>query len=89
MMEWKTMGIAMISPTLLVALYLAWRSRKEAEFFINLAICFWIAANAYWMCCEFIHHAELKNFAGYPFMAGMVCVGLFYLKQYRLRGRNI
>ncbi|HEV7232415.1 MAG TPA: hypothetical protein VGO45_13855 [Bacteroidia bacterium] len=79
MLEWRVLGITMIFPTMLVALYLAWRTRREEEFFINLAICFWISANAYWMCCEFFRHVELKNYAGFPFVAGMICVLLFYI----------
>ena len=81
MLEWRLMGITMIFPTISVAIYLAWKTRLEEEFYINLAICFWIGANAYWMCCEFFHHAELKDYAGYPFIVGMICVSLFYLRR--------
>jgi len=81
MLEWKTLGIIMIFPTLLVAILIAAKTRMEDEFFINLAICFWISANAYWMCCEFLGHVELKNYAGYPFVAGMICVAWFYFRR--------
>jgi hypothetical protein len=81
MLEWRVLGITMIFPTIFVAIYLAWKTRRETEFLINLAICFWISANAYWMLCEFFKHVDLKNYAGFPFVAGLVCVGLFYGKR--------
>src|ERR1700751_3227024 len=70
MMEWKTLGIVMIVPTVSVALYLAYKSQKTKDFFINLAVLFWISANAYWMCCEFFGRAELKFYAAIPFAMG-------------------
>src|SRR4051812_47613631 len=81
MMEWKTLGMIMITPTLLVAVFITYKTRQYSEFFINLAISFWISANAYWMSCEFTGHVELKDFAGYPFIAGFICTGIFYYKK--------
>lgn len=55
-MIWKELGIAMIIPTLSVAIRIAWRTRHLAsELAHNLAIVFWISANAYWMISEFFH----------------------------------
>lgn len=73
----------MIIPTISVAIiisYKTWRE-KDDEFWINLAICFWIGANSYWMICEFSHHEQIKNYAGFPFVAGMICVVYFYYKR--------
>lgn len=81
MMEWKTMGITMIFPTILVAIIITMKSFRKNEFFINLAICFWITANAYWMCCEFMEHIELKNFAAIPFFFGFIATGIFYFRK--------
>ena len=83
MLQWRVLGITMILPTLSVAIILAIKSRheKDDEFWINLAICFWISANSYWMICEFFHHEEIKNYAGFPFMAGMLCVAYFYKRR--------
>lgn len=85
MLEWRILGVIMIVPTISVAIYIALKTWKEKsdEFWINLAICFWIAANAYWMCCEFFGHVELKNYAGFPFLVGMLCVSIFYLKRFK------
>ncbi len=88
MFQWKLLGITMIVPTITVAIIIAVQSWKERddEFWINLAICFWIAANSYWMITEFFHHEEIKNYAGIPFVAGMLCVACFYVK--RLFGKS-
>src|SRR6188768_1545955 len=52
---WKPLGIAMIFPTLIVAIVIAWRTRQYvSELCHNLAITVWISANSYWMITEFI-----------------------------------
>ncbi len=81
MMEWKLMGIIMIIPTVLIALLITAKSFRQNEFFINLAISFWICANAYWMCCEFVGHVELKNYAAIPFSMGFVSTAIFYFRR--------
>ena len=81
MLEWKVLGSAMIVPTLAVAIYMAARSKAERAFWINLAICFWISANSYWMLCEFAGHEELKNYAGLPFALGLLSVAIFYARH--------
>jgi phosphatidylserine synthase len=83
MLQWKVAGTIMIIPTVTVALVICWKSWKEKgdEFWINLAICFWIAANSYWMLCEFSTHENIKDYAGFPFVAGMFCVAYFYFKR--------
>ena len=80
MLEWRVFGCLMIAPTIAVAIYLAVRSAGEQVFWINLAICFWITANAYWMVCEFVDRVEIKNYAGFPFAIGFLCVAIFYLR---------
>jgi len=84
MLQWKISGIIMIVPTVSVALMITYKTWKEKddEFWINLAISFWILANSYWMICEFATHEELKYYAGIPFVAGMICVAYFYIKQF-------
>lgn len=83
MMEWKTIGISMIVPTIAVAILIAIRTYRVKEFLINLAICFWILANAYWMCCEFLGFVEMKYIAGLPFLLGAICVVLFYWNAFK------
>lgn len=81
MMQWKLLGMFMIIPTIAVALIIAIRSRKHREVWVNAAICFWISANAYWMCAEFYGHEEWKYYAGIPFSLGFICVFAFYLSK--------
>ena len=80
----------MIIPTLSVAIIISYKSWKEKddEFWINLAITFWITANSYWMICEFIGRETLKNYAGFPFVAGMLCVTWFYIKKLVLNKKD-
>ena len=53
-MTWRVLGIAMIIPTLFVAIVIAWRTRQfKSELAHNLAIAFWISANSLWMISEF------------------------------------
>ena len=93
-MFWKPLGLAMIIPTLIIALILAWRSRtNKSEFAHNLAIIFWIAANSYWMISEFAGFDETKiwrsmegkHFAIIPFVLGMLVLANYYALQPILR----
>ncbi len=84
MLEWRVLGTAMILPTIGVAIYLAIRSAAEHVFWINLAICFWITANAYWMLCEFFDREAYKDWAGVPFALGFLSVAVFYAKRPRI-----
>ena len=55
-MIWRSLGIAMIFPTLSVAIIIAYRTRKYmSEVCHNLAIVVWISANSFWMISEFFH----------------------------------
>ena len=83
MLEWRVFGTLMIVPTIGVAVYMAVKSAAEDVFWINLAICFWITANAYWMVCEFVELEMYKNYAGLPFALGLLSVAVFYLKPKR------
>lgn len=81
MMEWETLGVIMIVPTIFVAAWLTFKTRNEDEFFVNLAILAWIMANAYWMCCEFFDFVQYKDFAGIGFAIGAISISVFYYKR--------
>ena len=66
-----------------VAVYIAIRSAAEQAFWLNVAVCSWISANAYWMVCEFMGRDEYRNFAGIGIALGLICVAVFYLKPGR------
>lgn len=89
---WKALGIAMIVPTLAIAVIIAWRTRTiKSERAHNLAIAFWIAANSYWMISEFFgwdespiwFGVEGKHLAILPFAAGVLILLYYYLFQKR------
>ena len=87
---WRPGGIFMIFPTLSVAIYILWRSRKiRAEFFHNLAICLWISANSFWMVTEFLGvDKEYKHYAVYLFLAGITLLLYYYIFYFRKDRKN-
>lgn len=89
-MLWKVLGMAMIIPTLSVAIIIAWRTRKfKSELAHNLAVAFWISANSLWMIAEFFHFDEMlvwKEFTGkhlalIPFITGALILLYYYVVQ--------
>ncbi len=59
-MLWRPLGIAMIFPTLFIAIIITVRNRQYmSEVCHNLAIVFWITANSYWMISEFFYFDTL------------------------------
>lgn len=87
-MIWKTLGIAMVIPTLSVAVFIAYRTREiKAELAHNLAVIFWITANSYWMIAEFYGFDENPVGAGFegkhiamiPFIMGVLILSYYYI----------
>ena len=82
------LGIAMIIPTLAIALVISWRTRQMmSELCHNLAIAVWISANSYWMISEFLGFDEkiligdftYKQLALVPFTMGILILAFYYL----------
>lgn len=91
-MIWKVLGIAMIIPTLLISIIIAWRTRElKSELAHNLAVTFWISANSLWMVSEFFgfdtmpvwRSFEGKHLALIPFSIGILILLYYYLFQRR------
>lgn len=89
-MIWKPLGIAMIVPTLVIAIYISHCTRAlKSELAHNLAIVFWISANAYWMISEFFEfdtaliweNVTGKHMALIPFTIGASILAYYYLIQ--------
>lgn len=85
---WKPLGIAMIFPTLIIAIVIAYRTRQfMSELCHNLAIAVWISANSYWMISEFLHFDEkvvsgwitYKHLALIPFLIGVMILAYYYV----------
>ncbi|HQW42966.1 MAG: hypothetical protein IPP02_14915 [Chitinophagaceae bacterium] len=89
-MIWKELGIIMIVPTLSIAIWIAWKNSSiKSELAHNLAIVFWITANAYWMISEFLGFDEMhvwreytgKHLALIPFITGVLVLLYYYTIQ--------
>lgn len=89
-MIWKPLAITMILPTLSIAIWISWKNRHvQSELSHNLAIVFWITANAYWMISEFIGFDATpvwgdftgKHLALIPFLTGAGILMYYYLIQ--------
>ena len=79
-MLWRPLGLAMILPTLFVAIHITWKSRHDmAEVLHNGAICCWICANSIWMIGEFYFKDGLRNYAKIFFIVGLCIIGIYYL----------
>lgn len=87
-MIWKPLGIAMIFPTLIISIVIAWRTRQfMSELCHNIAITVWITANSYWMISEFTGIDTLhltpdftyKHLALIPFLMGILMLAFYYL----------
>jgi hypothetical protein len=87
-MLWRPLGIAMIFPTLLIAVVISIRTRQfMSEVCHNVAIVFWITANSYWMISEFFYFDTMivygnitcKYLAVIPFTIGILILAYYYL----------
>lgn len=96
-MIWKPLGIAMIFPTLIIAIVISVRTRQlMSEVCHNVAIVFWITANAYWMISEFLEFDTRPLFADYtfkhiaiiPFVLGILMLAYYYI-IWRPMHRNV
>lgn len=86
----KPLGVAMIFPTLIIALFIMWRNRRIAsEVAHNLAIAFWITANSMWMIFEFMGRDEqLKRYCLIPFGIGLLILIYYYAIHAPLKRRR-
>jgi prepilin signal peptidase PulO-like enzyme (type II secretory pathway) len=79
---WRPIGLAMLIPTIAVAIMITYQTRKLAsELFHNLAIVFWISANGFWMITEFFWPEKeyLRYYTAIPFSIGLIFIGIYYL----------
>ena len=87
-MVWKPLGIAMIFPTLIIAIVITYRSRAYlSEVCHNIAVALWISANSFWMVSEFLKFDTkilfgvytYKHLALVPFILGTLPLIYFYI----------
>ena len=85
-MDQREMGMFMILPTIGMALYITWLSRKNvSELFHNIAVCCWITANSIWMTGEFYFDDTFRIPAAAFFILGLVSVLIFYVAGRRIQ----
>ena len=76
----RWLGMAMIIPTLAVAVDIAWKSRDDAhDLWTNIAVCWWIVANATWMSGEFYAEDKWRPYAEVSFALGLLSLAVYYL----------
>lgn len=94
---WKTLGIIMIIPTILVAFIITYKTRKiKVEFIHNIAVTCWIIANSIWMITEFLsideyqifYNLPYKYLALIPFAIGIYVLLKHYIKLLFVYARN-
>lgn len=80
-MLWKPLGLLMIIPTISAALLITYQTRHiKSELLHNIAVDFWIIANAYWMLTEFYSQNDtLRFYTIIPFSIGLIIIGYYYL----------
>ncbi|BAW80546.1 hypothetical conserved protein [Candidatus Nitrosoglobus terrae] len=85
---WKPLGVAVIFPTLIIAIVIAFHTRKiVSELCHNVAIVLWISADSYWMVVEFlgvdtqiiVYSITYKDLAIVPFSVGILILVYYYL----------
>jgi hypothetical protein len=76
-------ALVMIAPTISAAIWLLYKNRKiYVELVHNLAILFWISANALWMISEFFNEEDvLKPFIISLFVIGITILALYYFSM--------
>lgn len=79
-MLWKPLGLIMIIPTIAAALIITWQTRHiKSELLHNVAVDFWILANAYWMLTEFYSKNDnLRYYTIIPFTIGIIIIVYYY-----------
>jgi len=79
-LDLRLLGVCMIVPTILVAVYLTARTRTVREEFIhNLAVVCWLCANSIWMIGEFYYDDHTRPFALVFFALGLLTLAVHYV----------
>lgn len=85
MLGFKLIGTCMVIPTVAVAVWIAYHTRKQNDIFLpNVAVCFWIAANSLWMLEEFFT-LPLRQPALVLFVAGLLTIVGYFLRKPRVK----
>lgn len=90
LMEYRVTGLAMVLPTLSVAIFIAWQSRKQRSDLCNaLAVICWIAANSTWMISDFFFVGQGHGIAQGLFLTGLGVLLVYYTVLWPLERRRL
>ncbi|MCB9188735.1 MAG: hypothetical protein H6599_05580 [Flavobacteriales bacterium] len=85
----KILGTIMIFPTVSLAIYIAWLTRKSlVDFYHNLAVVCWISANSIWMVGELnFDETPQQIYYEYSRMIALTlfCIGLGFIFWYHIQ----
>ena len=87
----NSLGVIMIIPTWLMAVWITWKLRKSmTELAHNIAVICWISANSIWMIGEFYYNDTTRFPAKMLFFSGIIILVAHYSWQFvlRIRGRQ-
>jgi hypothetical protein len=88
--DWVKIGMMVALPTVVLAAKIAWEKRADTEELVhNLAVCLWLCANVVWMTGEFFFNDGTRAISKVFFIAGLVLLGGFYLRELWLKRRNL
>lgn len=83
------LGVAMIFPTLIMAIWITWKLRSAiTELAHNLAVICWISANSIWMIGEFYYNDTTRLPSKILFFIGLIILAVYYIWQLILRMKN-
>lgn len=89
-MDLRWAGLALVVPTVAVALWIAWGLRHDRSEFVHaLAVVLWISANSTWMLGEFFFADGSRPAAVALFGAGLVLLAWHYIGAALHRSRRI
>lgn len=81
---WRSFGMFMLIPALLVQLHLTWKCRRDVhEVFHSVAVAFWILSNGIWMTGEFFYDDQWRGVASWFFGAGVSAMVFYYAFMFR------
>ena len=78
MMHYKTVGLIIFIPTIILALFLCMITFKTSHFLPNIAVSCWIGANGTWMLGEFFVF-DYKPLSLLLFMSGTLTIAAYFL----------
>ncbi len=87
LLGYKTLALLLALPTLGLALWIVWRSRRLwQELAPNLAVCAWICGNVTWMVGEFFYNDTWRPYAQWFFVFGLGVMAVHYGVMLRAKG---